>query len=122
MKKLIIKIGDGLKRDLKLVYINPKLYAKPNTHTLYLKDSKELYKLFSPQRMELLKFIINNSSNKISINYLSKKLKRKQEAISRDTIMLEKYQLIKKIKEKQEVHIKPMYQSLLIDLTTINTT
>ena len=56
MKKLIIKISNNIHQDLKDVYLNPKIKANPNTHTLYLKDVNEFYTLFSPQRMELLDF------------------------------------------------------------------
>lgn len=118
MRKLIIKIGENLHQDLKEVFLDPKNKANPNTHTLYLKDVNEFYKLLSPQRMELLRILINNSNTEFTINALSKKLKRKQEAISRDTMLLEKYQLIKKTKEKQLVKVKPLYQTLSIDLTT----
>ncbi|NMA44898.1 MAG: hypothetical protein GX950_03760 [Candidatus Diapherotrites archaeon] len=118
MKKLIIKISNNIHQDLKDVYLNPKIKANPNTHTLYLKDVNEFYTLFSPQRMELLRILINTPNTEFTINSLSKKLKRKQEAISRDTSLLEKYQLIKKTKVKQLVKVKPLYQTLSIDLST----
>ena len=118
MKKLIIKISNNIHQDLKDVYLNPKIKANPNTHTLYLKDVNEFYTLFSPQRMELLRILINTPNTEFTINSLSKKLKRKQEAISRDTSLLEKYQLIKKTKVKQLVIVKPLYQTLSIDLST----
>jgi predicted transcriptional regulator len=115
MKKLIIKIGKDMKEDLKEVFNNPKS-AKVNTHTLYLKDSKDLYEILSPQRIDLLKFITNNTEKKYTISELAKQLKRRQEAISRDTILLSKYRIIEKVKEKQKVHIKAIYDTLDLKL------
>jgi predicted transcriptional regulator len=119
MKTLIIKIGVNAREDLREVFKNPKLNAKPNTHTLYLKDSKELYEILSPQRLELLMFITSHPNVEYTINELANKLNRRQEAISRDTIMLSKYNIIKKIKNKQKVYIKALYNSL--DLKLVGT-
>ena len=116
MKTLVIKIGVNAREDLQQVFKNPKLNAKPNTHTLYLKDSKELYEILSPQRLELLRFITNHPNVEYTINELADKLNRRQEAISRDTIMLSKYNIIKKIKNKQKVYIKALYNSLDLKL------
>ncbi|MFA6269440.1 MAG: hypothetical protein WC652_06495 [archaeon] len=116
MKTLIIRVGGDIKKELKEVYMDPKRYANPNTHTLYLKDAKELYKILSPERFELLKYITNNACDTITISELAKELNRRQEAISRDTILLEKYNLLQKIKDKQKVYIQAIYSALDIKL------
>ena len=77
-----------------------------------------MYEILSPKRLELLRFITNHSNEQYTINQLAQKLNRRQEAISRDTITLSKYNIIKK--EKQQVHIKAIYDSLDLKLTTTN--
>jgi predicted transcriptional regulator len=117
MKELIIKIGSDPKKDIKKAFLNPKENVVLNTHTLYLKDSKELYELLSPQRLDLLRFVTQNSLEEYTISELAKKLNRRQEAISRDTILLAKYNMLLKIKEKQKVYIKAIYNSLNLNLS-----
>lgn len=117
MKRLIIKIGRNISKDLKAVYKNPSK-AQPATHTLYLKDSEELYEILSPKRLELLRYIIEHQTEKKTISELAEELQRKQEAISRDANLLTKYNLIQKTKEKQMVYLKAIYNSLEIKLAT----
>ncbi|MFH1390778.1 MAG: hypothetical protein ABIH20_00520 [Candidatus Diapherotrites archaeon] len=114
MKQLIIKIGVKMDDDLRKIYNDPKK-GTPGSHTLYLKSAHELYELLSPKRIELLSFVINQSTKK-TIGEISKKLKRKQEAISRDATILSKHELIQKSKEKQKTYLKPKYNSLQIQL------
>lgn len=117
MKRLIIKIGGNLNAELKETFENPEK-AKPNTHTLYLKDASELFEILSPKRLELLQRIIQCQSDRRTIGELASELKRKQEAISRDANFLAKYNLIQKIKEKQMVYLSALYGSLDIQLTS----
>jgi len=117
MEQLIIKIGGDMKKDIKEVFEHPEK-AAPNTHTLYLKDAKELYEILSPKRLELLRYIIAHQSERKTLGELAKELKRKQEAISRDANLLAKHSLIKKTKEKQMVHLKALYKSLDIRLAS----
>ncbi len=114
MKELVIKIGKDMKQELREIYKSPKK-AKPGTHTLYLKSAKELYELLSPKRIELLSHVINETSEK-TVSQISKKLNRKQEAISRDANMLTKHGLMQKIREKQATKLKANYDSLQISL------
>ena len=117
MEKLIIKIGDAkdVKNELKEVFHNPTKGQK-GTHTLYLKSSKDFYEILSPQRLDLLRYITANPLEKNTISELAKKLKRKQEAISRDTTLLCGYKMIQKTKEKQKVYVKAQYNSLDLKL------
>ena len=116
MKRLVIKIGAKMEADLKEIFADPKK-AMPNTHTLYLKDAQELYELLSPKRIELLRFVLNEFNEKKTITEISKKLHRKQEAISRDANVLSKHELIQKIRDKQKTYLKPVYGSLEIKLS-----
>lgn len=116
MKTLVIRVGGDLKSELKAVYLDPKNKARPNTHTLHLKDAKELYKILSPERIDLLRYITDNACDEITITQLAEKLNRRQEAVSRDAILLEKYDLLQKIKDKQRVYIKAIYSALDIKL------
>lgn len=115
MQKLIINIGGDMLKDIKEVFDNPSK-GKPGTHTMYLKTSEDLYEMLSPKRLDLLKYIIEHQGEKKSISELASELKRKQEAISRDTNVLAKYGLVKKIKDKKTVYLKAMYGSLVINL------
>jgi len=115
MKQLIIKIGERMDKELKEVLKHP-LKARLDTHTLYLRNSEELYEILSPKRLELLRHIIKHQAEKKTISEFAEELKRKQEAISRDASLLVKYSLIQKIKEKQTVYLKALYNSLEIKL------
>jgi predicted transcriptional regulator len=117
MKQLVIKIGGDMKGDIKQVFDNPKT-AQKNSHTLYLKNSEDLYEILSPKRLELLRYIINHQIDKKTISELAEELERKQEAISRDANLLVKYNLIEKIREKQMVYLKAIYNSLQIRLAS----
>ena len=117
MKTMVIKIGGDMNQDLKRVFKNPKA-GKVNSHTLYLKNSEELYEILTPKRLELLRYLINNQSKKSTIGELADELNRKQEAISRDANLLNKYGLIKKTKDKQMVYLTSLYDSLNIELAT----
>jgi len=114
LKALVIKIG-RMDRELEEVYRDPKK-AVPGAHTLYLRDGAELNEILSPKRIELIKYLIEHSSEKKSISELAKELRRKQEAVSRDASILEKYSLVSKKKERRAVHLKALYGSLKIEL------
>ena len=117
LEKLVIKMGGNMKKDLRKVFLNPKKYAQPGTHTVYLKNTEELHELFSPKRLEMLLQLIEDQPRKKTISETAKELKRKQEAISRDAAILEKYELIKKVKEKQKVYLKPTCKTIEIELS-----
>jgi predicted transcriptional regulator len=114
--RLVIKIGGKMLDDVERVFRDPGRNARPGTHTLYLKNSAELYDFLSPKRLELLRFIINSQAERKTIGELARGLKRKQEAVSRDAALLAKHELIKKVKEKQMVYLQALYDSLEIQL------
>ena len=70
--------------------------------------------------MELLLYLTNNQKEENTVTGLAKKLKRMQEAISRDAILLEKHSLIKKTKQKQKVLITPLYDAISLILAVKN--
>ena len=115
MQKLIINIGGDMLKEVKEVFEDPSK-GKPNTHTIYLKTSQDLYEMLSPKRLELLRYIIEHQNEKKSISELASELKRKQEAVSRDSNVLMKYNLIQKVREKRTVYLKALYGSLVINL------
>lgn len=110
--KLRIKIG-RMDKDIKEIFEHPEK-GHPGTHTLYLKTPKELYELLTPKRLELLMFTMQNK--KEAITSISKSLKRKQEAISRDASILEKYGIIKKTKDRKKTYLSPIYTGFEISL------
>ncbi len=115
MKHLIIKIGTDMIDDLREIYNDPKK-GIPNSNTIYLKDANELYEMLSPKRLELLKFVLNVKNKNKAIKEISRQLKRKQEAISRDASFLESRSIIKKVKEQQRTYLKPVFDSIQINL------
>lgn len=119
MKKLIIKIGGSMEKDLKEVFKNPSK-GRPGTHTLYLKNTGELQEFLSPKRLDLLMQVIKEQSKKMTIGELAEKLKRKREAISRDAAVLEKYGVIEKVKERQSVYLKPLCESVQLQFAASN--
>ncbi|MFH1752025.1 MAG: hypothetical protein ABH821_03765 [archaeon] len=107
MKQLIIKIGGDMLKDMKEVWDDPSK-GKPGTHTVYVKNMDELYEVLSPKRIELLNYVLDQPKEEKNISEIAKKLKRKQEAVSRDANLLEKHSLITKTKKKQKVYLKPL--------------
>lgn len=117
MERLIIKIGGNMTADIKEVFENPRKAAKDvGTHTIYLRDSEQLYRILSPKRLELLRHIIKSQRERKTISELAHDLKRKQEAVSRDANFLAGHSLIKKVKEHREVYLRALYSSLDIRL------
>jgi len=114
MKKLVIKIGSDMKKDLKRAFENPGKYGEPGAVNYYLKDVKELAEVLSPKRLELLRQIIDHEAEKKPIGELAKDLGRKQEAISRDASFLATQQLVKKVKKKREVYLKAPFKTIEI--------
>lgn len=112
---MIIKIGGNMTEDMRKAFENPRK-AEAGTHTHYLKDSTELYRMLSPKRLELLRHIIKHQHERRTISELAKELKRKQEAVSRDANFLTRHSLIEKIKEHREVYLRALYGSLEIRL------
>ncbi len=113
MARLIIKIGYDMRADIKQVFDAPQKAAH-GSHALYLRSTKDLQEILSPKRLELLQHIIESRGE--SVNDASKKLKRKQEAVSRDAGILAFHGLISKKKKAQKTLLEPNYDCLQINL------
>ncbi len=110
MKKLIIKVGGDMLEDMRKVFKDPSK-AQPNTHTIYVKSPSEVNQLLSPQRIHLLKQLMEYEP---TICGLALETNRKQEAISRDVLFLETNGLVKKRKEGREVFVEPQIDTIEI--------
>lgn len=113
MVKLIIHVGRKMEDDLRELYFNPEK-AERGSHNVYLKSFDEVQSVLSPKRLELMAEMIAASSNGNTVNGLADSLNRKQEAISRDAIVLQKHGLIQKVKNKRQVYLKPKFDSIEI--------
>jgi len=113
MDKLIILIGADKMKVLKEAFEHPEKTEK-NTHTLFLKDAKELSGALSPKKLEMLRRLIDCESEGKTVGELAQELGRKQEAISRDASFLATQQLVKKVKKKREVYLKAPFKTIEI--------
>ncbi len=116
IKKLLIKVGGSLDKDLKALMKNPKKYAHPNTHTTYVKSWKEIPRLLSAKRLEMMYYLANYPIEDCNVSEIAHSTKRKQEAISRDLTVLEKNGLIQKTRHGQNVRAKALFDSIEIQM------
>jgi len=112
MKRLVIKVGANVDKDLRAAMKNPNTF-EPGAHTIYVKDADGVRKLLSPERINLLKQSLAYSPRACVSDFV-KKTGRKQEAISRDASVLEKYGVIKKVKKGRNVYLEPQIKSIEI--------
>ena len=117
MSKLVIKIGGNPKLDIRRMFRNPEKIER-GTNTIYLREYTDLLRILTEERMRLIGHLIHSKKNS-SISKLAKELNRKQEAISRDAAILERYEILKKFRNKQETYLKPLYTSVQIDFTPV---
>lgn len=116
LRKLIIKIGGNMDKDIAAVFKNPSIVKESGTHIIYLKSVEEFSKLLTPRRIELLLRLVENQEKRKSITQLAKELKRKQEAISRDINFLEVHDFVDKMKDKKNVYAFTKYKSIELSL------
>ena len=112
MKQLIIKVGGDMNKDLREAWYDPTK-RKPNTHTIYVKDASEAMELISPERINLLKQLMEYEPS-ACVSDLVEKTGRKQEAISRDLSILEKHGAIEKKRKGTKTFIEPKIDSIEI--------
>lgn len=113
--KLIVVVGKDGFDELREISKNPfksKEYA--GAHTTFIKDVGQLVQVLAPKRLELMAEIVEKYRTEGSIGELAESLHRKQEAISRDAIVLQKHGLIQKVKNKRQVCLKPKFDSIEI--------
>lgn len=112
MKKLIIKVGGDVDRDLRDSWINPSKESMGTT-TLYVKNAFDAHQILSEERLGLMKHILTYSSP-ACVSDLVESTKRKQGAVSRDISILESQGMIKKNKKGKKVFIEPKIDSIEI--------
>lgn len=112
MKKLIIKIGGDSDRDLRDAWSKPSKELN-KTSIVYLKNPIQSHQILSSERLDLMKHIMTYSSP-ACISDLVESTKRKQEAISRDILILESQGMIEKSKKGRKVFIEPKIDSIEI--------
>ena len=116
-KALTILIGGDIEADYKeLLSGKPLKEIKQAKNTLYLESYKQLDKLLSPTKMDLLRYIMESQSGDelMSVSQIAKELDRHQEAISRDINHLKKLGLVIVKKVKQTVYALPAYNCINI--------
>ncbi len=114
IKRIVFKVGADLLEEAREAFLNPSK-RMPDTHVEIIKDEKQLAAALAPERIRLLLEILNHEEER-SVSELSKKLKRKQTAVSRDLSLLEHYHLIEKTKKRQTVYPKAVYGAITIEL------
>ncbi len=112
VKQLIIKIGGNMVEDMRQAWHDPSK-RRPNTHTIYVKNASEAMEVLSPERMHLLKQILEYEP-RACVSELTELTGRKQEAISRDLSILEKHGAIEKKKKGTKTFIEPKIDSIEI--------
>lgn len=114
MDKLTIVVGRSMLDDLRDLSKNPVAkkdkYAK---NSLYVKTPQEVLKWISPEKLRILKQVLDFELN-LTVSELVQKTGRKQEAISRDLTHLESMGAIKKVKKGRKVFIEPQIDSIEI--------
>ena len=86
------------------------------TSTIYVKSADQICEMLSPERIQLLIQLLRYEDNEVNISDVAHILHRKQEAISRDLSILEKYRLVSKTRDKQKVYPKALCNSITIEL------
>lgn len=112
MKKLVIKIGGDVDKDLREAWINPSKELMGTT-TFYAKNSFQAHQLLSEERLDLIRHLINFSSP-VCVSDLVKSTGRKQEAISRDISILQDQGVIEKNKKGRKVFVESKINSIEI--------
>ena len=102
MKVEIILVKDKKERDKVLDRLEKEVMAgKPLTKTHIILTPELFAKIFSPQKIRLLKEL--SDTNCKSITELAKKLDRKFESVHRDLKLFEHYSIIKFVKNNNSV-------------------
>lgn len=110
MGKLIVRLSSEMDSDIRKIANSKKENIAKNI--LYVRDAKQLSSILSSQRMLLL---LTLYGEELDISTTAKKLKRKQEAISRDATILESAGIIEKIKKGKKVYLKPKVKKIEIE-------
>ncbi len=114
-KKIIFKIGGSAIRDIRTDFEKPSR-ARPDVVTIYVKDWKDILDALSPQKMHLLQRMLDYLDKPVDVGTLAAHVNRKQNAVSRDLLALEKQGLITKIKKGKNVYPQLTAKEIVIQL------
>ncbi len=102
---LTIVIGGDMEKDEQAIWGDPEKAMEQPQNMVYVDSYEELYRMLSPARLDLLRYLIrmNHSKQPKSVGTIAIELNRKQEAISRDLHFLTAFKLVELKKNKQMV-------------------
>jgi predicted transcriptional regulator len=115
IKTIVFKIGQDMMRDVRDEIENPQKIDS-NRLTVYVNHANIIPKMLTTERLRLLKKLAEDEKMGLDIQELSVRLKRKQEAVSRDVNILEQNSLITKIKKGKNVYPKLTAKEIVIRL------
>ena len=115
IKKIVFKIGQDMMEDINDEIKDPQKIDS-NCLTVYISKMATIAKIFTSERLRLLKKLAEDEKMGFDIQKLSTKLNRKQEAISRDMSVLEQHSLITKTKKGKNVYPKLNAKEIVIQL------
>ncbi|MBI4052951.1 MAG: ArsR family transcriptional regulator [Candidatus Diapherotrites archaeon] len=109
-----IIIGGNEEKDLD-DFFSGKSTDQPKD-VLYLDTFEQLHELLSPKKLDLLKWLMDLPKNHkpCSVSDTAKKIKRKQEAVSRDLKQLKKLGLVELKKDGQKTIPTPKFRRIEI--------
>jgi len=111
-----IIIGGNPRKDLD-DFFSGKSIDQPKD-VLYLDTFEQLHELLSPKKLDLLKWLMDLPKNHgpCSVSETAKKIKRKQEAVSRDLKQLKKLGLVELKKDKQKTIPVSKFRKIVIKI------
>ncbi|MFH0954712.1 MAG: HTH domain-containing protein [Candidatus Micrarchaeota archaeon] len=118
-RALTIIIGGDMESDYEELFsAKPLKEIKQAKNMLYLESYGQLDKLLSPQKMDLLLYLIEEQTEQKpkSVSEIAAELNRHQEAISRDIASLKNLGFVFLKKFKQTVYVLPFYSKVNIEL------
>ena len=109
-----IIIGGNARKDLdELLSGKPLSEINQPKDALYLDTFERLHELLSPKKLDLLLALMENPKH-CCVSETAAKIKRKQEAVSRDLKQLKKLGLVELKKDGQKTIPKPKFRKLEI--------
>ncbi|HLC80035.1 MAG TPA: hypothetical protein VJG83_06495 [archaeon] len=116
-KVLTIVIGGDMDKDDAALSSGKPLHKTTQTSDmLYLDSYDQLYRMLTPEKLDLLHYLMKTTINKKqkSVSQIADDLKRKQEAVSRDLHYLQSIKLIDLRKEGQKVLASTQLEAISI--------
>ena len=105
-EEVVIKVGGDVWRDFKKIVTDKKAAKRQPANVIYVESFEQLASILSAKRMQLIHYVARHRSR--TVGEIAKEANRKQEAISKDIHLLEKYGLVSLRKEKTKVFVEPV--------------